>query len=76
MKIKILKSFKEYESLPYEEDTRAWHVWLDLCQLGKISKNDEITVLELAQANGMPETYYFNSFDELLADEIITIIEE
>lgn len=75
MKFILLKNLADHPD-PFEEDTRAWHVWLDLHHANKTVKGDEFTIEQLAFANGMPESYYENSLDELLAEEFITVKEE
>jgi hypothetical protein len=72
MTIVMLKDISQ-ECLEYDEDTRPWHIWLDILQLGKTGVGSEFTLDELAAVNGMPIDYYEDSLDELLADYYITI---
>lgn len=64
-------------NIPYEENSTAWHCWIDVCQSVKNHANQgsKIYVSDMMHSNGLSLDYYENGLSELLADGYITILD-
>lgn len=56
MNYRITKKMNDQDSNPYFEDTRAWHVWIDICVL--YDGLADIDIDRLCKYHSMTPDYY------------------
>ena len=61
---------------PYEENTKAWHIFMDLCTSQNTNKPIEVDVDVMLSEHGTEWSYYVDDIGVLVEDGYLDIIYE